>query len=160
MASVRVAYAWLYALASPKLGTCTFCMGVAFAGTVAGWAVLAGVTSFWPGFRFLHLLALWPIGFTALWLLHIVAYGGRRTTKEIHENRPAFATGSMISRRRMGTILASSIALGVIASAMAAPKVLAGQVCCNNVGGICGYSGKPCRAGAECVKDGFPGHCA
>ena len=159
MNSVRVVYAWLYALVSPKLGKCSFCMGVAFAGTIAGWAVLVGVTSLWPGFRFVHLLALWPIGFTSLWLLHMAAYGRRRVTKEIHETRPAFATGAKITRRRVATMFVSGIALGVVASAMAATKVMAGQMCCNNPGGICGISGKPCIAHGECIKDGFAGHC-
>ncbi len=163
MILARVVYAWLYALVSPKLGRCAFCMGVALGGTVIGWAVLAAVASFWPRFPFLHLLALWPIGFTALWLLHIATYGGRHVTKEIRESQPASATGPAMSRRRMVGIFASSVALGIIASVMAASRVLAGAhkgfgSCCSPAGGICFVAGF-CKAGGECVKDGFAGHC-
>src|SRR5260370_17978126 len=67
-----------YALVLAKLGRCPKCMRRLLAGAVTGWLARAIVVGLWPGFQFRNLLALWPASFTALLLVHIVTFGGRR----------------------------------------------------------------------------------
>jgi hypothetical protein len=111
-------------------------MGFALGGAVIGWAAFAAVVSFWPAFPFLHLLALWPIGFTALWLLHITTFGARVVASERLE-----MAGPVMNRRRVVGVFASGLGLAILASAVAAPRALAVQ---------CKPFGAKCSHGADC----------
>jgi hypothetical protein len=147
------------AIISAKLGRCSFCMGLALSGAVIGWAALVAVVSFWPAFPFLNFLALWPVGFTALWLLHIATFGARVVTLGRQETN-----GPTISRRRMVGVFANGVGLAILASAVSASKVLAApkssRCCCAGTGlcpcapvshGPCvGVGGCPPNLSGEC----------
>ena len=60
---------------SAKLGRCARCMRWSLQGAVAGWLVLAVVWLAAPALAWIVLL--WPVGFTALWLSHLYAFGLR-----------------------------------------------------------------------------------
>lgn len=126
-----------------KLGRCSFCMGLALSGAVIGWAALAAVAALWPGFPFLTLLALWPISFTVLWLLHIATFGIRAVASE----RRGMPEPDMTRRRMVAGVFASALGLAILASLVAAPQALAGGKCC--VAGI-----TQCPKGQTCS-----GHC-
>jgi hypothetical protein len=151
---IRVFHRGLH-LISAKLGRCAFCMGFALGGAVIGWAAFAAVVSFWPGFPFLNLLALWPISFTAIWLLHIVTFGARVVASERRET-----SGVVRSRRRVVGVFASGLGLAILASAVAAPRALASS-CCNvtPTGDTCG-SDHSCIPSFTCQSRGFQGACS
>src|SRR5262245_60556597 len=117
---------WASGMISAKLGRCAFCMGFALGGAVLGWVTLAAVVSFSPEFPFLTFLALWPIGFTALWLLHLATSGARAVASERREMPEPDLT-----RRRMVGVFASGVALATLVSAVAAPRAWARFKCCN-----------------------------
>ena len=137
MSTGRVVYQRLYALVSAKLGRCSFCMGLALSGAVAGWAVLAAVMHFWPQFPFTILLVLWPASFTALWVLHVVTFGGRAV---VAERQVASIPGPAMTRRRMVGVFGSGVALAVLASA-ATPLKAFGIGGCHS---CCNPAGPPC----------------
>src|SRR5438876_524371 len=64
--------------------------------------------------------ALWPIGFTALWFLHIATSGARAVASERRE-----MPGPDMTRRRTVGVFASAVALAILASAVAAPRAWA-----------------------------------
>jgi len=115
---------WASGVILAKLGRCSFCMGFALSGAVLGWAALAAIASLWPGFPFLNVLALWPIGFTALWFLHIATSGARAVASERRE-----MPGPDMTRRRTVGVFASAVALAILASAVAAPRAWAFKCC-------------------------------
>jgi hypothetical protein len=133
-----------------KLGRCAFCMGFALAGAVIGWAVLGLMVSFWPGFPYLHLIIVWPVAFTALWLLHINTFAARRVVKEHRET-----TGPIMTRRRVAVVFASALGLGVLISATAAPRAMAGGFNCTTCCNECQKHGLPCNGcnlhGCSCI---------
>ncbi|PWT82040.1 MAG: hypothetical protein C5B58_08875 [Acidobacteria bacterium] len=138
---------------SAKLGRCAFCMGFALGGAVIGWAAFAAVVSFWPGFPFLNLLTLLPISFTAIWLLHIATFGARVVASKRRE-RP----GVVMSRLRVVGVFASGLGLAILASAVAAPRVLAGGGPCCDYTGDC-PSDHQCNPGG-CKNKQFVGVCS
>jgi hypothetical protein len=146
----------LYALASAKLGRCFRCMGLSLTGAVAGWVVLAAAVYFWPAFPFAHLLALWPVSFTALWLLHIVTFAGRSTVREVQGTQqfPEItpATGPIMGRRQMAKVFASGLAFAAVVSVAAAAAEAAGNHCCGGSCGSCnsGFTCKPATSSSMC----------
>ncbi len=136
--AVCTAYHRVYALVSAKLGRCSKCMGLSLTGAVVGWLVLAAAVYFWHAFPFAHLLAVWPVSLTALWLLHIVTFAGRGVVREVRE-RQQFreitpATGPTLSRRQMAKVFASGLVFAAVVSVAAAAAEAAGNHCC---GGSC-----------------------
>ncbi len=157
MSLARAAYQRLYGLASAKLGRCSICMGLSLGGAVIGWMVLATVVRFWPEFQFRNFLTLWPASFTVLWMLHIVTFGSRSVVRELREKQRALeaapVTGPSMNRRHLMKVFASSAALAIVASAVAAPRALAhGPArCCSPIGAKC-FIGLTCSANPACAR--------
>jgi hypothetical protein len=140
-----------FGLVSPKLGRCSFCMGFALSGAVIGWLALAAAVSVWPRFPYLNLLAVWPLGFTVLWLLHLTTFGARRVAGERRG-----ITGPVMSRRQMAGVFLGGVGVAMLASALAAPRALGGFTCtkneqCKFLGKdfVCDKSGGFCRQDAK-----------
>src|SRR5690348_17261496 len=106
------------ALISEKLGRCPKCMRLSLVGAITGWLVLVGISQFWAQFRFTSLLTVWPVSFTALWLLHILVYASREAVQvlRVERSHAAPVIGPLYSRRRMVGVFAGSTAVVVLAT--------------------------------------------
>lgn len=156
---------------SAKLGRCPKCMGLSLSGAIIGWIVLAAVLYFWPQFPFANLLTVWPLSFTALWVLHITIFGGRavacarRETSGVATTEPAAI--SLISRRRMVGVFARSVCLGVLVSAAVSANAFAAPskpFCTCTVhkpfcGGCTPCPGSSCHPGDCTPVSTFDGRC-
>jgi hypothetical protein len=156
MGSMRALIQHVSALVAAKLGRCPKCMGLSLNGAVIGWAVFAGVVHFWPQFPFMNLLVLWPASFTALWVLHLVTFGGRVVVGERQVMSPA---DHGMTRRRMVAVFGSGVAVAVLASAAAPLRafgVKCGHVCCNTNGTV------PCCPNQHCnpIGNSSPNGCS
>ncbi len=146
------------ALGAAKLGRCAKCMGLSLSGAVIGWVVLAGVVRYWPQFPFTNLLALWSASFTALWVLHILTFGGRVVAAQHRAQEEAVpATGPVMTRRRM---LRTAGELGVFAGSVGLATLLslkAAGASCIHVGSQCGSCTSPGSFISGCT--GITGPC-
>lgn len=128
---------------SAKLGRCSYCMGMSLTGALVGWAALAAAVLNWPQFPFVNILAVVPASFTALWLLHIFTYGGRVVAAQRHTQPEAVpATGSVMTRRRMAAVFATSVGFAALASAGVPLRALGSPPCKDR--------DKPCASSSVC----------
>lgn len=152
MGLIRALVQYGSAQVSAKLGRCPRCMGLSLSGAVLGWLVFFGTLYAWPQFPYQTLLALWPTSFTALWLLHILTYGGRNVVAERHTRLTETAPTHLMTRRRLAGVFVGSAVLAIVASARSAMATggLTAYSCC---GGTCGG----CQKNFRCVQ-GIPSH--
>lgn len=136
---------------SAKLGRCAKCIGLSLSGAVVGWLAFFGILYLWPQFPFVSVLAVVPAAFTALWVLHLITYGGRAVAAERHTRQETIpATGPVMSRRRMATVFAASVGFAALVSAivplraLGSPSQPCGQKPCNP------SSPNPCCPGHTC----------
>lgn len=150
MGLIRALVQYASAQASAKLGRCSYCMGMSLTGALVGWAALAAVVLNWPQFPFLNVLAVVPVAFTALWVLHLVTYAGRVVAAERHTQQEApHAIGSVMTRRRMATVFAASVGFAAVASALVPLSALADNG--NGCGGkVCGNAKTGAITGTCC----------
>jgi hypothetical protein len=74
-----------------KLGRCVKCMRTMLAVAIAGWFALGAGWLVWSAGPLVFVAALWPIGFTALWLLHVGTFAARKVANLQRRNEGGLA---------------------------------------------------------------------
>ena len=150
MGVIRALVQYGSAQVAAKLGRCGKCMGLSLIGAVLGWGVFSAVVDFWPQCPFLNVVALLPVSFTALWVLHILTYGARFVkAAPVRHQEPMPVAGPLMTRRRMMPVLgmfAVGIGSGMFLSTRAA------AVTCLHVGQRCGSCATPGSQNTTCVS--------
>jgi len=152
---IRALVDYSSAQVSAKLGRCPRCMGLSLGGAVTGWLALASVLHIWPQFPFANLMALWPVSFSALWLLHIFTYGGRVVAAEQQAQLAGTARVRVMTRRRLASLFIGSAVLAIGASVQSATGW--NNNCCSlsHSDSACGF----CAAGSICLPAAAGSNC-
>jgi hypothetical protein len=127
---------------STRLGRCPKCFRASLLGAVIGWAAMPPAYSLLPQPES-WIVFLWPLSFTALWVLHMLIFAQRAlsTGREV-----TLATAAPeLDRRRALAIFGAALLVAVLASMPR--RASAGQACVN------GYH--VCADNRHCCPDGY-----
>jgi hypothetical protein len=137
-----------------KIGTCPTCMRWSLQGAIAGWLVFAAV---WLAYRPAAVaVAVWPVGFTLLWLTHILTFGGRVVRFRVMKDAEAGASGGRVLSRRNVLLFARGTAIAVTLSTALPRSARADEEDgCPDGMHLCSDQQHCCPAGAvvDCIVD-------
>ena len=144
----------LHLFVSAKLGRCPRCMRWSLHGAAAGWLVAGGVWLVAPSLWWI--LLPWPASFTALWLLHLLVFGGRAVRNLSAIDAASGETASPALYTRRNVLRFARFAAAAVAASIIIPKrVHASDDGCPDGMHICSDDVHCCPDGAsyDCVVD-------
>ncbi|HUO93387.1 MAG TPA: hypothetical protein VMU22_10720 [Rhizomicrobium sp.] len=137
-----------------KIGTCPTCMRWSLQGALAGWLVLAAA---FVAYRPLAaVIAIWPLTFTVLWLMHVLTFGGRVVRFRMMKDADVRAGNARVLTRRNMLLFARATAIAVTLSAVVPQRARASDEdgCPGNMH-ICSDGQHCCPPGGvvDCIVD-------
>jgi hypothetical protein len=159
-----------------KLGRCARCMRLSLRGAMLSWAGVMAVYWTWPGSQIRYLALLVAAILTAVWLLHILTFAGRRVAAgakiqgraqptradrmDVQGSKGRRQLTSSPTRREMFGIFARGMAVGAAASILIPRQAMAKCGDCGPgyydcITNFCGTTGQ------TCCPQGYPylSHC-